>query len=358
MSKIREQLQQFRIDGSEEDENAIHDTTFSPDDGKRNRDTVKRCKERDGHVCVLTGTSDPEVCHIVPFSWNDGRANILKTQCVFGASEMLMGTNWADEWDNFLANLEAPGGSDRVWNTICISPILHRWWAQAYFGLKCLGIVLKDKNTAAVEVQFHWMPRSRKDPTAPYDLAKENGLSKMVDEVKAFTDDGCLPATPRYGKIGASRIDLSCPLLSGHTFRVEMPPDDAGRFKGMLDFQWACILVAALSGAAGAPHLLPDHPGWADPDLRTLEWVEQQMLDGPVAQPSESPVAQLPERLDVARMPTTPKPLDQTPLQSRENMQKDEEDPSAKVAQRTETALAQDVVHQRGRVSENVPPKK
>ncbi|RSL98836.1 hypothetical protein CEP52_010079 [Fusarium oligoseptatum] len=55
-----------------------------------------------------------------------------------------------------------------------------------------------------------------------------------------------------------------------------MPPEDARRFKDMPDFQWACIVVAALSGAAEAPDLLPDHPGWEG----TLAWLEQLPLEG------------------------------------------------------------------------------
>ncbi|RSL91711.1 hypothetical protein CDV31_015398 [Fusarium ambrosium] len=266
LNKISEQFQQLGLEGSEEDEiedeeDDIADTTFLFDDKRRNSSAVSACKKRDNNTCVLTGTSDPEVCHIIPFSWNSTQLNIKKTQFVFQASAVLMGAQWTDENSLLLANPDVPGGSDHVWNTICINPLLHKWWAQAFFGLKCLGIIDKDKNTSIVEVQFRWMPRSKKNPTAPCSLT-ENERKKMEEEIRAFTDGGSLPATPKHGKIGASRINLSCPLLSGHTFHIEMPPEDARRFKDMLDLQWACIVAAALSGAAEAPDLLPDHPGW------------------------------------------------------------------------------------------------
>lgn len=124
-----------------------------------------------------------------------------------------------------------------------------------------------------VEIQFRCMPRSKRTPTAS---CSENDMEKMVDEVKAFAEGGSLPVIPEH---------LSCPLLSGHTFHVEMPAEDAGRFKDMLDLQWACIVVAALSGAAEHPHLLPDHPRWGDPDMRTLAWVDQLILGGHVSHP-------------------------------------------------------------------------
>ncbi|UPK97154.1 hypothetical protein LCI18_008089 [Fusarium solani-melongenae] len=64
-----------------------------------------------------------------------------------------------------------------------------------------------------------------------------------------------------------------------------MPAEDAGRFKHMLDLQWACIVVAALSGAAEYPDLLPDYPRWGHPDMRALAWVDQLILGGHVGQP-------------------------------------------------------------------------
>ncbi|EEU40444.1 uncharacterized protein NECHADRAFT_76719 [Fusarium vanettenii 77-13-4] len=267
LEKIREQFQQLELEGPEEDEiedeeDDIADMTFALDEKKgRNSSAISGCKKRDSNKCVLTSASDPEVCHIVPFSWNSTRANIKKTQCVYSASAILMGVDWTSDNLILLANPDAPGGSDHVWNTICMNPLLHKWWAQAFFGLKCLGI-LEGKDTSIVEVQFRWMPRSKKNPMASCCLT-ENNMNLMLNEVKALTDGGNLPATPKHGKIGTSQVNLR----SGYTFRVEMPPEDAGRFKDMLDLQWACIVIAALSGAARYPHLLPDHPRWGDSDI-------------------------------------------------------------------------------------------
>lgn len=278
---MREQFQQLALGDSEEDEIEDEEDTanvsfFLDEERGRNSSAVSACKKRDSNRCVLTGASDPEVCHIVPFSWNSTRANIKKTQCVYSASILLMKSKWTSDNSLLLENSDAPGGSDHVWNTICMNPLLHKWWAQAFFGLKCLGIAPTDKGTSIVEVQFQWMPRSKKNPTAPCILT-ENDMRLMVDEIKALTDGGDLPVTPKHphGKVGTSQVNLR----SGYTFRVEMSPEDAGRFKDMLDLQWACIVIAALSGAARYPHLLPDHPRWGDPDIRTLAWVEEQMLE-------------------------------------------------------------------------------
>lgn len=279
LKAIREQFQQLGLE--EPEENEIEDEKEDTDnmtfvlneEKRRNSSAISGCKSRDGNKCVLTGASDPEVCHIVPFSWNSTQTNIKKTWYVYQAAALLMGIEWTDEKSLLLTNPYAPGGSDHVWNTICMSPLLHKWWSQAFFGLKCLGILPTDEGTSIVEVQFQWMPRSKRNPMASCSLTEENDM-KMIDEVKAFTDGGSLPVIPEH-----SRLDLNCPLLSGHTFHVEMPPEDAERFKDMLDLQWVCIVIAALSGAAGRPHLLPDHPRWGDPGMRTLAWVEQQMLD-------------------------------------------------------------------------------
>ena|ERR1700694_6035078 len=53
------------------------------------------------------------------------------------------------------------------------------------------------------------------------------------------------------------------PLLSGHTATIRHDTlEEAESMKDMIDMQWACIRLAAMSGAAGAS----DHPEYGDDD--------------------------------------------------------------------------------------------
>lgn len=37
---------------------------------------------------------------------------------------------------------------------------MHKWWADAFFALKCLGITPQSEEESTIQLQFHWMPRS------------------------------------------------------------------------------------------------------------------------------------------------------------------------------------------------------
>lgn len=56
-----------------------------------------------------------------------------------------------------------------------------------------------------------------------------------------------------------SRAFFACVLpqliRSSQAFDVQMPTEDALKMKLMVDFQWACVRILAMSGAAGSPEL-------------------------------------------------------------------------------------------------------
>ncbi|KAH7249197.1 hypothetical protein B0J15DRAFT_467749 [Fusarium solani] len=81
----------------------------------------RKCSERDENVCILTGTSKPWVDHIVPFAWNDTLANIQKTEKVFQHIQAFFGKDWLLRYRPYLLNPQQLGGSDKVWNMLCIN---------------------------------------------------------------------------------------------------------------------------------------------------------------------------------------------------------------------------------------------
>ncbi|KAH6895871.1 hypothetical protein B0T10DRAFT_228300 [Thelonectria olida] len=309
-----------------------------------------QCRRRDGNACILTNMSDPDVCHIVPFGWNDDQAAIRKTNYVMSACGSLLSQDWLDQYHVHLANASEPGGSDKSWNMICLNKQLHQYWGKALFALKFLGIDTDTEDEAIVKIQFHWMPRSKKDPMALCSLTgKNNDLNKMMDSAKTFRDNGSHPAVQPSGKLGAFHVDSGSPLLTGQLFYVRLPTEDAIRFGDMLKLQWACIVSASLSGGAEAPHLLPDHPKWGDSKLRTMAWVEDQ---------ARRDVARPPPNVAVP-MPIRPQQYGLGPLESISNLPK-QEDPSQKQwkteEQSQKTRVEEPVTTGQDCVSENAPP--
>ncbi|KAL9568084.1 hypothetical protein ACKAV7_007912 [Fusarium commune] len=66
------------------------DDDYKPDDLGCALATIKAVRERDGYACVFTRTSNPEVAHIIPASWNVTSVQIKKTTRLMVAIETLM----------------------------------------------------------------------------------------------------------------------------------------------------------------------------------------------------------------------------------------------------------------------------
>lgn len=60
----------------------------------RNKTESNRALVRDKELCVVTGTSCPQVCHIVPFSWTESQKNYnFVGGAIFGPFNVLWNTN-------------------------------------------------------------------------------------------------------------------------------------------------------------------------------------------------------------------------------------------------------------------------
>ncbi|KAJ3545870.1 hypothetical protein NM208_g2287 [Fusarium decemcellulare] len=102
-------------------------------DGPRiqNEGEKAKCLDFDNGVCIITGAPDPHVCRIVPFAGH----------------EMAK-----------YASIGVMDSSDKIWNMMCLSPLLHDWWARGYFALKFHGENPNDDGTSSIQLQFFWIP--------------------------------------------------------------------------------------------------------------------------------------------------------------------------------------------------------
>ncbi|RSM20087.1 hypothetical protein CDV31_001166 [Fusarium ambrosium] len=199
------------------EENEAADDGF-PEPKRRNETQPKNFLVRDKAACVLMGTNSPHVCHIIPFSWNNSFENLEETRDVFAHAEAFLGRY-------------RPGA----------------------------------EGESIITLQFNWMPRSAMKPTDEMTLqGKDSDFDRMVNSVESFWQGGSIPTSAELGQIKSG-----VPLISGHLIEIEMPSSDSPLFKAMIDFQWAMIVVAALSGAAADDNSF-------DTYLRAMEWVEEQ----------------------------------------------------------------------------------
>lgn len=255
---------------------------------------MRQCKARDKFTCILLGTADPDVCHIVPFAFNSNRDNLHEAGILASHYTLLMGKGLT--YTNLIA--ERLGCSDRSWNMISMNKQMHKWWANAHFALKCLGIFPDGEDLWVVRLQFCWMKRQgMRNPSQEIDLTID-GFKKFVNGSMRYYGD----ANQHEGEAIVAAADASSnrPLCSGRIFEIRMGPSEklemsaqemAEKMKAMLDFQWACIQISVMSGGAGSPEFLEDDDEDNDDatDARVRAWLETTPLaPSSRAEPSEN----------------------------------------------------------------------
>lgn len=240
---------------------ARQSTQVDGDQGETQGDRAERdkCYNQDHGRCVVTGISNPHVCHIIPYTWNN---TAYRQQY---ARRLTLALILVSHENTHLHVLQQGiGSSDKVWNMVSLSPLLHFWWSKGFFAFKCMGITPVDgsDNLSEITLQFRWMPRSP-NPDASRFIKLEEQPDANRDFVSKLTHyygdacgvEGCIDC-PHTAAIAAHNIGTDHRIVSGDLIKVRRNTDVAERFKSMIDIQWALICAAAMSGAAQAPELL------------------------------------------------------------------------------------------------------
>ncbi|KND89952.1 hypothetical protein TOPH_05367, partial [Tolypocladium ophioglossoides CBS 100239] len=227
---------------------------------RRNQVEVKQCRLRDGGLCIVTGTGCPSVCHIVPFTWNHTVNSAHATREVLAMSPLPIFYEQSD-WTGLIHTklYAGPGSSDKSWNMLSLSYLLHKWWSKGYFGLKYLGTTPSSSSPQdmhTIELQFRWLPRSQEHPMRPIELQEQRDTTKGIMIYQLDTDSP---------KAGANFGNSNRPICSDHTFQVHINQKDSPFFVATIKLRWAILQVAAMSGGAQAPELLQGHDPDPDP---------------------------------------------------------------------------------------------
>lgn len=205
---------------------------------RRDVKIVKRSKERDGNLCVISGIGAAQACHIYPW-------------CAFGAQSLTRAANFwevlrmfwpkdkVDAWRaKIFHNNGTPHGTETVENMITFTATLHNFYTEGAFALRPVRITA-DKTQ--LELEFHWLRRQVRDPRATVDLLE-------------------LPMSSR-GLLGSERGQYLCymdngvptRLVSGQKFtmKTDDPVNKPLPDPGLLELQWHMQRILAMSGAAG-----------------------------------------------------------------------------------------------------------
>jgi hypothetical protein len=205
------------------------------------------------------------VAHIVPITWNENADKINETRLPLSWSGLLFTRSESKRLKDLC--VKDVGCSDKRWNMVYLNRQIHFWWTRGYLGLKFHGWVKASDNDTSenpeviVKVQFHWLDRRTRNASDEIPITGDaSSMRAMAERQMAFEQDGS-PSHQRGeegGIISAFRVDMCTPIVSGHIAEVKMPEQDAQKFKALLELRWSIIRIAAMSGAAENPELLPD----------------------------------------------------------------------------------------------------
>lgn len=214
----------------------------------RNRRQRDDCSTRDGGKCVVIKDEDPDVCHIVPFKWNNKEDNRRWTVKHLRALRPFLS---AEDYDSIVAHLTStPRCSDKRWNLISLSQKVHRRWGKAHWAFRVVDEEpdrLKDKHTV-VKLQFTWM----RWPAGSTPDEQEN---TFPDDISTWAATGRAPVLA-HAEHNFHHDRLHRLTMTGDIVRVSMPDEEAPLFVQMMRLQWLIIRIAAMAGAAGHPEYL------------------------------------------------------------------------------------------------------
>ncbi len=144
------------------------------------------------------------------------------------------------------------GCSDKAWNMLSINTELHRYWSRPYWAVKCVSIMPLDQGPKqTLTMRFQWLRHSNGDPTRRINISTATDCYTMLDGLSTpAAEGGKCPGGE--GFVTANCRPSNQPIASGQDFHVVLDTlEDATKMKKMLEIQWACITLAAMSGGAG-----------------------------------------------------------------------------------------------------------
>lgn len=196
--------------------------------------------KRDEGRCVITGTTDPDVCHIIPFA--DSESDQYRHHLVgLFHMEAFWGEARCRRLYKSLSSGRLPNMIDTAANMVCLSREVHTSWAQ---GLLAFG-PLETPATCwpCIRLRVRWLERT--------------WIPSMESRV-SFSTDPRTVLVPEDMRITRSRT-----VTDGQVITIFAEKKDQLPNRDILELQWAFLGMHASSGAPDA-RVYPWHPEEAD----------------------------------------------------------------------------------------------
>lgn len=181
---------------------------------------------------------------------------------------MVIGNFWGQERDGRLQALLSDNEEiDSVRNTLCLSPLLHRWWGLGYIALEPV-----EKVSNGTRVRFRWLHQTHFSvwDKVPLDTNPTDHLQPLS-----------LP-----GSLAIRDFNSGHPILDGLVIDLTSNDPTTEISYDLLQLQYDLLRMAVLCGAADAaegPHWDPEHDDPVYSGERLMRELELGDERGPVA---------------------------------------------------------------------------
>ncbi|ATY63326.1 hypothetical protein A9K55_007606 [Cordyceps militaris] len=208
----------------------------------RNEKQKKDCLKRDNEKCIFTGGTIVEVCHIL--GWALQSTGKKRNRVQNSMKELFEYFGNAASLQGLLA-----GPTDKSWNMLTLNRLLHSLWGDGQIALQCMGMLpTLDERVGAsplsptsLTLRFFWL--NVKKGWRANDKFKVN-----YDTLSEMSRDRFLPKA-----LGGKRISRDIDghaVYSGNEVDIILPFEDANNMRLVIDAQWHCLNIWAMSGAA------------------------------------------------------------------------------------------------------------
>ncbi|KAG8357668.1 hypothetical protein FVEN_g12766 [Fusarium venenatum] len=218
---------------------------------KRNDREKGLASSRDGVACVILGTIDPDVAHILPFATTQSHEAAMQLKAYWHATAFIV----SRDFHLWKSRHVIKDGFDKSFNMNCLEAQMHRWWGKAYWALQSLGqptaMTVDGGDTKwVVRMKFYWLPNLynsyRYPETANLD-GSDNTFTRLCNDLNQAFAHGFPARTPSGNAVRDNvRANLATGelLLGGHLFSVAFDTQqEAFNYNDMIKLEWAVLRI-------------------------------------------------------------------------------------------------------------------
>ncbi|KGQ09056.1 hypothetical protein BBAD15_g5588 [Beauveria bassiana D1-5] len=212
--------------------------SIDPPASEAQEEAISLCLERDNGMCVFTGSSSAEACHIIPRLLHSSGSKIaLASSCT---KELFPNYPPSTDLTQFPGEVDP---LDLSYNMLTLDRILRQRQAAGQVAVQSMGTTADVKGNRFGTIELKLRPlrvRNKWRPNDKFELTIDN-LSDMLGQ------DG----SPSSSDAGLQDRD-DYPVTDGRSVKIEMLKPFLRHMDMLVRMQHTCLQISAMSGAANA----------------------------------------------------------------------------------------------------------